>query len=73
MEIHQERTALILLSATQDIIRNRRHLEKACGYPSNYGGDEMLIQSIDKFLSDSDIQHEVDVAIKKIKKFTKKP
>ncbi len=73
MEVHQEKTALILLSAAQEIIKNRRQLELMCGYPPEYGGDRELLQSIDKFLSDSDIQHEVNQAIKKIKKFMKKP
>ncbi len=69
MEEHQERAALILIQATQGIIHERRRTEMFCGYPPEYGGDELLIKRIDEFLSNSDIQHEVKQALKFAKKF----
>ena len=63
MNHKQEFAALILLKATQGIIRGRRSLEEGCGYPSDYGGDKLLLQRIDEFLADSNIQHEVIDAI----------
>ncbi len=69
MNYQQEYAALILLQATQGVIHKRRKLETMCGYPSDYGGDELLIKRLDEFLSDTNIQHEVKDAIEFARKF----
>lgn len=54
--------ALILLQATGDIIYKRRQLERMCGYPADYGGDELLLKNIDEFFKDKNITLELQIA-----------
>jgi hypothetical protein len=62
-------TAIILVSAAQKVITHRRMIEHGCGYPPEYGGDEILLKRIDEFMSDVNIQHEVKDAIAFWEKF----
>ncbi len=56
--------ALILIQAAGTIISKRRELETMCGWPADYGGDELLLKRIDEFLSDSHIKVELKEAMK---------
>jgi hypothetical protein len=56
-------TALILISAAQKLITDRRKLEKMCGYPPEYGNDEKLLQRINEFLGEQHIEHELKEAL----------
>lgn len=60
--------ALILLKATQEIVSKRRKLEMKCGYPSEYGGDALLLRRINEFLASPNIEHELKEAIEFAKK-----
>ena len=57
-------SALILIKATQQVITERRSLEKMCGYPSDYGNDETLLLRINEFLGEKHIAHELEEAVK---------
>jgi hypothetical protein len=46
-------------------------MEAACGYPPEYGDDELLLQRIDEFLSDEDIQHGLKEGLEFWKEFRK--
>ncbi len=59
--------ALILIDAASTIIHQRREMERMCGYPPEYGGDELLIKRIDEFLGDSHIKVELAEAKKFVK------
>ncbi len=65
----EQNAALILLSAAQHILTERRKTEMMCGYPPEYGGDELLIKRINEFLGNPEIAHEVKEALEFSKKF----
>jgi hypothetical protein len=46
-------------------------MERFCGYPPEYGADELLLQRIDEFLSEEDIQHEIKEGLEFWAKFKK--
>lgn len=71
MNQQTQHTALILISAAQKIITERRHTEKLCDYPPEYGGDKLLIQRINEFLDNSSTQHELIEALEFVKNFKK--
>lgn len=56
--------ALILLRAAGTAMYQRRKMEMMCGYPSDYGGDEKVLEKINEFLEDSYIKHDLTDAIK---------
>ncbi len=64
-------TALILIKAASTVIGKRRKMESFCGYPSDYGGDELLLEKMNEFLSNPGIAHELTDAIEFNKKFSK--
>lgn len=63
--------SLILLQLTGEAIHRRRKLEKLCSYPSNYGGDELLIKKIDEYFDNEDIKDDLREAHEYLKKHTK--
>ncbi len=66
--------ALLLLQAARDIMTERRKTEMMCGYPSDYGGDEVLLEKIAKFLDlDHYMRQEVIEARDYLKKAGRKP
>lgn len=69
---HQCFAALIIIKAAQGIIKNRRRLEEICGYDEDYGGDKLLIQRIDEFLDDTNIEHDLLDALEYAKILNKK-
>jgi hypothetical protein len=73
--MNQERyfTALILIAGTQRIIKERRKTEMMCGYPEEYGGDEILLKRIDTFMADTHIQHDLQDAVDMASIVLKKP
>jgi len=48
---------IMLLVMTEDIIKQRRWIEQACGYSEDYGGDHVLIKHITQHLKHPDITH----------------
>ncbi len=70
MNQESQYTALILISAAQKLITERRKTEYMCGYPSEYGGDELLLQRINEFLDNKTTQHELIEALNFVKKAT---
>lgn len=43
--------AVLLIWTTAQAISRRRKIEKACGYPSEYGDDEFLLERLKEFLA----------------------
>ncbi len=58
------------MSAAQKIITQRRETERFCGYPPEYGNDELLLKRINEFLDISATQHELIEALDYFKKST---
>lgn len=46
---------------TEQAISKRKWVESACGYPEEYGGDNVLLATITGFLKSRDIADEVNV------------
>jgi hypothetical protein len=65
-------SAILLLVATQAVITERRKTEQLCGYPADYGGDELLAEKITEFLATPDIQQELLEAMEFVNKLPKK-
>jgi len=43
--------AIMLISVAREVISKRRHYEKLCGYPNDYGDDKLLLQRMETFLA----------------------
>ncbi len=56
--------ALLLIQAAGTAMAKRREMERMCGYPPEYGGDEIVLKAIDDFLSDTHIEHDLKDAVK---------
>lgn len=61
--------ALLIIQAAGTVISKRRDMERMCGYPPEYGGDELILKAIDDFLSKEDTKHELKEAHEFVKKF----
>jgi len=51
----QQREAVILLFLVAKAIENRKHFERVCGYPEEYGDDAKLLERIEQFLISKNI------------------
>lgn len=53
------RRAILLLLATESIIKKRRFYEQACGFRENSGGDRLLVEQIRMFLDSDNVKEDV--------------
>lgn len=59
--------AILLIYVAEKAIAERRRLEAACGYPSEYGGDEFVLEKMREYLDESHVKERLEELLKQIK------